>query len=72
MTDIYEIRLKEHLDNWWADRFAGFVVSYTEDGTTLLTGPIPDQAALHGLLIKVRDLGLTILSLARIESGQKG
>jgi hypothetical protein len=72
MTDIYQIQLKEHLDNWWADRFADLTVSYTEDGTTLLTGPLPDQAALHGLLIKVRDLGLTILSLARIEPGQGG
>jgi hypothetical protein len=72
MTDIYQIQLKEHLDNWWADRFADFNVSYTEAGTTLLTGPLPDQAALHGLLIRVRDLGLTILSLARVESGQGG
>jgi hypothetical protein len=71
MTDIYEIQLKEHLDDRWADRFDDFVISYKEDGTTLLSGPIPDQAALHGLLFKVRNLGLTLLSLARIESGQK-
>jgi hypothetical protein len=71
MTDIYAIQLKERLDDRWADRFDDFVISYREDGTTLLTGPIPDQAALHGLLIKVRDLGLTLLSLVRIESGQE-
>lgn len=71
MTDFYEIQLKEHLDNRWADRFPDFDISYTEDGTTLLIGPVPDQAALHGLLIKVRDLGLTILSLVRVEPRQE-
>jgi len=71
MTDIYEIELKEHLDDQWADRFDDLVMSYREDGTTLLTGPIPDQAALHGLLLKVRNLSLTLLSVVRVGSEQQ-
>jgi hypothetical protein len=69
MVDIYEIELKEHLDDQWADRFDELVISHRENGTTLLTGPIADQAALHGLLLKVRNLGLTLLSVVRIGSG---
>ena len=71
MTDTYEIQLQEYLDNRWSNRFEEFTLSYEEDGTTLLTGPVPDQAALHGLLIKVRDLGLTLLALARVKPEQK-
>jgi hypothetical protein len=71
MTDIYEIQLKEHVDDQWAHRFDDFVMSYKEDGTTLLSGPIADQAALHGLLLKVRNLGLTLLSVVLIEPGQR-
>jgi hypothetical protein len=68
MVDVYEIELKEHLDDQWADRFEEFVISHREDGTTLLTGPVADQAALHGLLLRVRNLGLTLLSVVRIGS----
>jgi cell division septation protein DedD len=67
MTHVYQIRLKEHLDNQWAARFEGFSLSHQEDGTTLLVGPVPDQAALHGLLMRVRDLGLTLLAVVRVE-----
>ena len=67
MATVYEIRVREHLDNCWASRFDGFFISHEEDGTTVLTGPIADQAALHGLLIKMRDLGLTLLSVNRVE-----
>jgi hypothetical protein len=71
MTHVYQIRLKEHLDNQWATRFEGFRLSHQENGTTLLVGPVPDQAALHGLLMRVRDLGLTLLAVVRVEPEQK-
>lgn len=70
MTDIYHIQVKEHLDDRWAGRFEGLTLRHQADGTTLLSGPVPDQAALHGLLIKVRDLGLTLLVVARAEHVQ--
>ena len=65
MTDIYHIQVKEHLDDRWAARFQGLTLRHQADGTTLLSGPVPDQAALHGLLARVRDLGLTLLVVAR-------
>ena len=68
MTHLYEIRLKEHLDHRWSDRFEGFALSYREDGATVLVGPVCDQAALFGLLCRVRDLGLTLLAVFRVES----
>ena len=61
----YEIRLKGHLDERWAERFAGLTFSH-DDGTTVLFGPVVDQAALYGLLRTVRDLGLPLLSVAHI------
>jgi len=72
MTAIYHIRVKEHLDDRWAGRFEGLTLFHPADGTTLLSGPIPDQAALHGLLMKVRDLGLTLLVVARAEHEGNG
>ena len=68
--ELYAIRLKGHLEARWADRFGGMTITLKEDGDTLLTGPVADQAALHGLLKKVRDLGLPLLSVNRIEPGQ--
>jgi hypothetical protein len=67
---LYEIRLKGHLDDRWADWFEGLTITLAEDGDTLLTGPVIDQAALHGLLKKVRDLGLPLLTVNRVEPGQ--
>jgi len=67
---LYEIRLKGHLDNRWADRFGGLTITLESNGDTLLTGPVVDQAALHGLLKKVRDLGLPLVSVNRIEPDQ--
>jgi hypothetical protein len=67
---IYEIRIKGHLDDKWADRFEGLTISLEDNGDTLLTGPVIDQAALHGLLKKVRDLGLPLLSVNRVQPGQ--
>lgn len=60
---VYEIRLKGHLDDQWAAWFGGLSIVLDDSGDTLLTGPVADQAALHGLLRKVRDLGLTLLSV---------
>jgi hypothetical protein len=66
---VYQIRLKGHLDSQWTDWFEGLTITLEEDGDTLLTGPVIDQAALHGLLKKVRDLGLTLVSVCPIELG---
>ncbi len=63
----YEIRLKGHLDDRWADWFAGLSITWEDSGETLLTGPVADQAALHGLLRRVRDLGLPLVSVLRVE-----
>lgn len=62
----YRIRLRGHLDTCWSDWFDGFSISYPAQGETLLRGTVADQAALHGLLAKVRDLGLVLLA---VESG---
>jgi len=63
----YEIRLKGHLDTRWADRFEDMSFTHESDGTTILSGPVVDQAALHGLLRKVRDLGLPLVSVILID-----
>ncbi len=63
----YEIRVKGHLDNRWAASFAGLTITLEVNGETLLTGPVVDQAALHGLLRKVRDMGLPLVSVNCIE-----
>jgi hypothetical protein len=60
---LYEIRVSGHLAGRWADRFGGMTITLAENGETLLTGPVIDQAALHGLLKKVRDLGLPLVSV---------
>ena len=69
-TGQHEIRLKGHLDTRWADQFAGLSFTHASDGTTILAGPVVDQAALHGLLRKVRDVGLPLLAVNRIQPGQ--
>ena len=66
----YEIRIKGHLDDKWADWFEGLTITREDNGETLLTGPVVDQAALHGLLRKVRDLGMPLLSVTRVRLGQ--
>ena len=66
----YQIRLKGHLGHEWTDWFGGLTITLGEDGDTLLTGPVVDQAALHGLLKKVRDLGMPLVSVSPLEHGQ--
>jgi hypothetical protein len=66
----YEIRLKGHLDARWGEQFEGMTITLEDNGVTLLAGPVVDQAALHGLLKKVRDLGLTLVSVCSIAAGQ--
>jgi len=64
---VYWIRVKGSLDHKWSDWFDGLTVGQQADGVTLLAGPVADQATLHGLLAKIRDLGLPLLSVKRIE-----
>lgn len=64
---LYKIRVKGCLDSKWSDWFDGFTISAQANGETLLVGPIADQAALHGLLNKIRDLGLPLLSILQVE-----
>ncbi len=66
----YEIRLTGHLDAHWTAWFDGLTVSHEGDGTTVIGGPIADQAALHGVLQRVRDLGLPLVSVIRVEGDQ--
>ena len=65
--ELYEIRVRGHLDARWANQFEGLTITLEEDGDTLLTGPVIDQAALHGLLKKVRDLGLPLVSVIQVQ-----
>jgi len=66
----YEIRLKGHLNSRWSAWFDGLSLTTESDGTTIIQGPVVDQAALHGLLQKVRDVGLPLISVTQIESEQ--
>ena len=64
----YEIRLQGHLDQGWSEWFDGLTMSHDPDGNTVLRGPLPDEAALHGVLIRVRDLAVPLLAVNRIEA----
>ena len=66
---LYQIRIKSQLDPQWAVWFEGMVITFEAGGDTLITGPVADQAALHGLLKKVRDLGLPLISVCPVELG---
>ena len=64
---IYQIRVEGHLGQQWMDWFEGLTITLEDNGDTLLTGPVVDQAALYGLLKKVRDLGMPLLSVNRVQ-----
>ena len=66
MVETYRIRVKGHLDDRWSDWLGDMTLHLQEDGTTLLVGPVVDQAALHGLIIRIRDLGVPLLSVRRL------
>ena len=66
---VYQIRIKGHLGSQWTDWFEGLTITLEDNGDTLLTGPVVDQAALHGLLKKVRDLGMPLVSVSPVEPG---
>jgi len=68
---VYEIRVRGVLDAEWSDWFDPMTVSPQEDGDTVLVGPVRDQSALHGILTKIRDLGLPLLSLSRREGSSE-
>jgi hypothetical protein len=65
----YQIRVKGQLDSQWIDWFEGLTITLEDDGDTLLTGPVVDQAALHGFLKKVRDLGMPLISVSPVKPG---
>ena len=66
-SPVYRIRIKGHLNGSWSEWFNGLIITHEEDGTTVLTGPVADQPALHGLLIRIRNLGLPPVSVNHIE-----
>jgi hypothetical protein len=70
-SDIHQIILQGHLSRHWSNWFDGFTITLDEGGQTILTGPVIDQAALHGLLKKIRDLGLPLISVNRLDSGEE-
>jgi hypothetical protein len=71
MSDAYELRVQGHLDDRWSDWLGGLAVRRQADGTTVLAGSIVDQAGLHGVITRIRDLGLPLLSVQRIGPGSE-
>jgi len=67
MNSVFAIRLQDHLDDRWAEWFDGMTITPQGDGTTILSGPVADQAALQGLLRRIADLGMTLLSVNAVE-----
>jgi hypothetical protein len=63
MTEYCEIKIRGHLDRYWSDWFAGLKLTHLEGGETLISGVLPDQAALHGVLGRIRDLNITLISV---------
>jgi len=68
----YEIQVEGYLGHSWSDWLQGMVICHQDDGTTVLQGTVPDQAALHGILSKIRDLGLPLVMVTRIEGDENG
>ena len=71
MPQYYEIKIRGHLDLYWSDWFADLNLVHLEGNVTLLSGPLPDQAALHGLLERIRDLNLTLISVSSDDPSTK-
>ena len=67
MTDYYRITVQGHLDAGWVRWFDGLAIANEADGTAVLSGPVGDQAALHGVLVKIRDLGLPLIAVQRAD-----
>ena len=65
---VYQIRIKGHLGPQWTEWFGGLTITLEDNGDTLLTGPVVDQAALHGLLRQIRDLGMPLISVVQVEA----
>jgi hypothetical protein len=70
-VNIYEICVQSHLDQRWSAWFENLTITYDADGNTVLRGPLADEAALHGVLVKVRDLGLPLLMVKRLPPGEE-
>jgi hypothetical protein len=70
MAAQYRITVQGHLDQHWSEWFDNMTITNTANGETILYGPLPDQAALHGVLIKIRDLGLPLLAVATVAKGE--
>jgi hypothetical protein len=67
----YELRIEGHLDQHWSPWFGGLTLTRNDDGTTTLHGVVTDQSELHGLLAKIRDLGITLLSVTSLDTGTR-
>jgi hypothetical protein len=67
----YELRIQGHLDHHWSPWFGGLTLTHNDDGTTTLHGVVTDQSELHGLLAKIRDLGITLLSVTSLDTGTR-
>ncbi len=67
-STIYMIKIKGRLENHWTDWFEGLIFTYENEGTTTIQGPLPDQAALHSILLKIRDLNLSLISVTELGS----
>ena len=66
--EIYEIRIQGHLHDRWLDRFEGLTITRESDGTTIIRGPLPDQTALHSILLRIRDMNLKLIYVHQIET----
>ena len=71
MAELYQIRVKGHLDEHWSDWLEGLSLTHLESGETLLSGPIADQAALHGVLHKLENLGVPLIAVCRVSSEEE-
>jgi hypothetical protein len=71
MAEYYEIRIRGQLENHWSAWFEGLTLTLLENGETLIAGPLQDQAALHGILAKIRDLGLQLISVVCVDCGSE-